>query len=218
MNAWRLIESPPSDIFSQMNLDRELFEEAVRDPSLPPLLRIYRVCEPAVTVGCSYPKKRSLFLELKNLFFFWKKKRPLCIRPTGGGWVEHGNDLIYSVIARRNSFPTFGRVRTSYLSFHEAVQEAFLGLKIKTHLFRCDEVDIKKAGRSRRIGDCFREPVATDVGKGEQKVAGGAQWRRREAFLHQGSIQIPPGVSFDDLKAVLIGSFERKFAVVWQKN
>jgi len=189
-----------------MALDRELFEEFVCEPALPPLLRIFRVNVPAVTVGRLFAR-HSPQIDLS-----------VCVRPTGGGLVRHGNDLIYSVMARRDSFPTFGMTRTSYLSFHEAVQEAFLILGFPTRLFRCDEAkerDQRRRGRRPRVEECFKEPVATDVLLEESKVAGGGQWRRREAFLHQGSIQIPKGMAYNALRDALRSAFKRKFGIVW---
>lgn len=142
----------------------------------------------------------------------------ICIRPTGGGLVRHGSDLIYSVIARSNSFPAFHQVRTSYLSFHEAVQEAFQKLGIETRLFRCDDSRARaNAKRGSSLDDCFRRPVPTDVAIGERKIAGGAQRRRGQAFLHQGSIQLPEGVSFESFKEALGEAFERQFGIVWDK-
>ena len=118
MRRWRLVEFPLSNIFDQMQLDRELFEAFIQDQETPPLLRIFQVNQPGMTVGRLHPAAKSV-----------------CVRPTGGGVVCHGNDLIYSVMARRDSFPTFHQVRTSYLSFHEAVQTAFLKLNHETEFY-----------------------------------------------------------------------------------
>jgi len=191
-----------------MDLDRELFEKFISDPGAVPILRIYRVSEPAVTVGRSY-RGSSLPRTAPHL--------PVCMRPTGGGIVYHGGDLIYSVVARAYSFPTFHQVRTSYLSFHETVQEAFEGLGIVTRLIRCDDPQARSNSKRRGlVEECFRRPVPTDVALGDQKIAGGAQRRRPEGFLHQGSIQLPEGASFDALKGALVPCFQKKFGIVWQ--
>jgi len=185
-----------------MNLDRKLFAEFVEEPSALPLLRVYQVSEPGVTVGYSY-----------------RGKKEFCVRPTGGGLVQHGNDFIYSVLARPDSFPTFRQVRTSYLSFHEVVQEAFSKLGFETSLFRCD--DPKAKGNIRLADpskDCFLAPVPTDVALRGEKIAGGAQKRVRGAFLHQGSIQLPEGSSFDRFKEAFLEAFERKFDILWRKE
>ena len=238
MPPWRLIESPPSDIFFHMNLDRELFEAFLQNPDALPALRIYRVTEPAITVGRSWRKPKPakpgtvlggtvLTVPGVSRLFMTKLSPPepspgepsLCVRPTGGGLVHHGNDLIYSVIARRSSFPTFRQVRTSYLSFHEAVQEAFQKLGIETRLFRCDDSRARlNSKRALHLDDCFHRPVPTDLALGDQKIAGAAQWRRGENFLHQGSLQLPEGISFSALKEALLGAFKRKFGVRWESN
>ena len=183
-----------------MQEDRRLFEEFIQNVDALPALRIYQVSKPSMTVG-------RVFAALRN-------EVAVCVRPTGGGLVRHGEDLIYSVIARRDSFPTFHQVRTSYLSFHEAVQLAFKTLGIETRLFRCDDPAAKKNSKEAfRLKECFRKPVPTDVAVGSQKIAGGAQWRRREGFLHQGSIQFLRGVTYEALKTALIDAFEKKFGI-----
>ena len=211
MNTWRFIESRPADIFAHMALDRELFEEFIQDPGACPVLRVYKVSEPGITVGRSSAKRgQTPFRGLT----------PFCVRPTGGGWVQHGNDLIYSVIARRNTFSTFQLVRTSYLSFHEAIQEALTRLGIETRLFRCDEAEAleKKRSRSPKWSECFKAPVATDLLFQEEKIAGGGQWRKREGFLHQGSIRLLAGLPFDGLKETLKEAFRLKFDIVWDDS
>lgn len=209
MPTWRFIESPPSDIASEMEFDRALFEEALNDLCALPVLRIYRVSKPGVTVGRSYSRSLRGAAGGGGLAM-----TSVCVRPTGGGRVNHGDDLIYSVVARPDTFPTFRQVRTSYLSFHEAVQEAFRNLGIETQLLRCDQPELKKNSGG-LIGDCFKEPVPTDLALGGQKIAGGAQRRRANAFLHQGSVKLPPGIFFEALKEALTSVFETKFEAEW---
>lgn len=209
LNLWQFIESPPSDIFTEMARDRELFEEFVQNPSSLPTLRIFCVKGPAITVGRSW---RSSFHRGYPVPLI-RRAPAVCVRPTGGGLVRHGNDLIYSIMARRDSFPTFHQVRTSYLSFHEAIQIALHNLGIETHLLRCDEV--RPHGDGSAVTDCFLQPVATDVMIGDRKVAGGGQWRRGNCFLHQGSIQLANGVSYEQLKEALSDAFQEKFKIIW---
>lgn len=199
-----------------MNLDRELFEEFFQHEAALPLLRICQVTEPAMTGGRSW---RSSLRGSVSKQGRSNLDVALCLRPTGGGLVRHGNDLIYSVIARKDTFPTFGLVRTSYLSFHEAVQEAFRQLGIEARLLRCDEAkQMTHRGRQVAVRDCFKMPIATDVLLGKQKIAGAAQWRRSGAFLHQGSIQIPSRISFEALKGAFVAAFEKKFEVIWKEG
>lgn len=195
MHAWRLIESPELDIAGQMDFDRRLFETFLEDPEAQPLLRIYRVPEPGVTVG--YSAGPSL-----------RGAAPV-VRPTGGGRVFHGNDLIYTVIARHDSFPTFRLVRTSYLTFHEIIQETLAGFGIEASFVRCDNSEAKQNSR-RLVKDCFSTPVPTDLVYEGKKIAGAAQRRKKGAFLHQGSVELVAGVTFDRLRSALLESFGRK--------
>lgn len=240
MTGWRLLESAPVEIGGAMETDRRLFEKFQSDPQALPLLHIYRTKERGMTVGHSWKLSRWQLLRLRLRSFLKGQKPQLHIRPTGGGLVEHGEDLIYSVVARKDTFPTFGRVRTSYLSFHEVVLEALQNLGAEPRLLRCDEVskspsnrrypvpfvfnmryrvpfDFGKRGLRRPLSECFKDPVATDVLEGNRKVAGGAQRRSAGVFLHQGSVRIPAGKSFEDLKGALVKSFEEKFGAAWKE-
>ena len=182
-----------------MDIDRRLFEEFLQDPKALPILRVFRAKAAAITVGRSWRKKRL--------------PEGAVLRPTGGGLVRHGNDFIYTVIARKDTFPTFGMVRTSYLSLHEAVLAALEKRAILARLYRCDEPRTHQA----TFGECFLEPVATDVLLNRQKIAGGAQWRRAGVFLHQGSILLLKGMSFDVFKRTFLIAFEEQFGCIWDK-
>ncbi len=109
----------------QMTLDRLLFE-AHQSKNEAPLLRIFYSSSPWVTVGYAANKQPGYALAasqhaLKNL--------PVCRRLTGGGTVIHGNDLIFSLIARKQDDPEkFESVDTSYRHLHEAVKLAFQNL------------------------------------------------------------------------------------------
>ncbi len=209
-SLWQLVESTPSGITDQMDLDRQLFDVFIGDPAEIPVLRIYQVKEPSITIGRSFHQAGIEALQHERI--------PACTRPTGGGLVRHGRDLIYSVIARKDTYPAFHQVRTSYLSFHEAIQQAFKGLGYETDLFRCDDPQAKKNTKgSTSIDECFQKPVPTDLRWKGEKIAGGAQWRKREGFLHQGSIQPVAGLPFEELKSALIHAFQEKFQIEWSE-
>ena len=209
MRRWRLVDSVPSGISSQMELDRQLFEAFIQNPETHPALRIFQVSEPGISLG-RLSRARTGEGSRHDL--------STCVRPTGGGRVEHGNDLIYSVMARRDSYSTFHQVRTSYLSFHEALQTAFRALGVETELFRCDDSNARRNSKlPPGLEDCFKKPVPTDLQWKRRKIAGGAQWRRREGFLHQGSVQLVDGINYDRLKNALIRAFEEKFGIEFEK-
>src|SRR4051812_9719540 len=99
----------------QMAVDEILFREYEqaeenRAGAREPVLRIYFSSEPWITVGYSHPEIKSV------------TEIPVCRRITGGGRVEHGRDLIFSVVAGKKDDESFGSVRISYLKIHEAVK------------------------------------------------------------------------------------------------
>ena len=108
-------------------------------------------------------------------------------RWTGGGIVEHGEDLTYSLcIPRSCAFAAF-RSAESYRRIHAAVARArrSCGAAPASH----DSATGSPAA-SPMVNACFERPVLHDLVAGGRKVAGGAQRRNRTGLLHQGSIRL----------------------------
>ncbi len=162
----------------QLALDEILFRQMEFAVSSRPVLRFYYSSEPWVTVGYSFKNG-----ELKN-----RQALKVCRRITGGGSVSHGNDLIFSLVARKDHDDSFASVRLSYLKIHEAVKWGLDSLGKTTRFYRCDE----KLPKGK---DCFRFPIATDLALGEEKIAGGGQKRSSGVMLHEESVKIPKRVS-----------------------
>ena len=187
----------------QMALDEILFrgvENGNSETFFPfdlPIFRIFFSSEPWVTVGYSHDLSR-----IPNPEF----RIPVCRRMTGGGIVEHGRDLIFSIVARKTDDESFKSVRLAYLKIHEAVKAAFEAGGLRPRFYRCDE----NLPRGR---ECFGFPIATDLALGDKKVAGGAQKRSSGALLHQESIQDVHGLDLFDLAAALRLSFEKTFDI-----
>ena len=178
----------------QMALDEIIFRQVEKEngvSSSSPLLRFYFSSEPWVTVGYSYREKLE---------------GAVCRRITGGGRVNHGKDLIFSLVARKEQDKSFSSVRMSYLKIHEAVKLAFESLGIQPRFFRCDEP--LPPGK-----DCFRFPIATDLGIEEEKIAGGAQKRSAGTLLHQESVKIPKRVEARDFISSICRGFETIFEI-----
>ncbi len=131
---------------------------------------------------------------------------PVCRRITGGGRVEHGKDLIFSLTARTSEDDSFSSVRMSYLKIHEVIKAALEAFELKPFFYRCDE-------RLPRGNDCFHFPIATDLRVGNRKVAGGAQKRSAGALLHQESIQGMGSLDPKELIRVLREKIEERFEV-----
>ena len=90
----------------QMALDEVLFRNMEENPG-EPVLRFYYADGPSVTVGYSHKGTDKGTIP----------------RMTGGGRVIHGDDLIFSLIARKEHDESFRSVRVSYWKIHEALKE-----------------------------------------------------------------------------------------------
>ena len=144
------------------------------------LLRFYRWAQP--TVSCGYFETS---LSAQSV----AQGREIVRRWTGGGIVEHGEDLTYSLCVPRSC--SFGGLRSteSYRRIHACVARA---------LDRCGLRAASQDGfgsispRAPRANACFEHPVLHDLLAGGRKIAGGAQRRNRVGLLHQGSIRVDP--------------------------
>lgn len=195
MRAWSLFPVISAPMPYQMALDDLLFRSAIASALPNPVLRIYFSSESWTTAGYSDPGP-------------FPAHTRVCKRITGGGRVEHGQDVIFSLTARKDDEESFHSVSVSYWKIHEAVKIAFEKLGEKPRFYRCDE-------KLPKGGECFVYPIATDLELDGRKVAGGAQKRSLGALLHQESIQLPPRmdrfVFADALREGFGGIFQTEF-------
>ena len=140
-----------------------------------PLLRIYRWAGPSVSIGCFDPAE--------PVARRWPEHE-LVRRWTGGGTVEHGRDLTFSLLVPRPFRLALIPATESYRVIHAAVADAFarVGHPVATH----ETISAPDRTASRA---CFENPVPFDLLVSDRKVAGGAQRRTRRGLLHQGSVQ-----------------------------
>lgn len=166
-----------------------------------PVLRIYRWDEPTVSFGYFEP-----WSGVADQF----PARKLVRRWTGGGAVEHGTDLTYSLLVPRSHSITNGRAGESYRLIHLALRQCFsrLGWGI-LELSGGVSVAAKPAVRA-----CFTQPVEYDLMEGDRKLGGAAQRRTRAGLLHQGSLRIPrlAGQNTACFVSVLADSFAEAWA------
>ncbi len=195
MNEWFLYPVLTAPMPFQMELDRILFEQCrFGDSNLRfPILRFYFSSEPWISVGYSHQN------------FQPKENIPFCVRPTGGGVVYHGEDLIFSVIARKTAHESFGSVRASYVKIHEVIQAAFEQLGEKAR-FYSTQTELPR-GR-----ECFDFPIESDLAVAGRKVAGGSQKRSVGIMLHQESIQ-PLGKNPNELIRAIEDQFQKILGV-----
>lgn len=207
--TWHKLPRISAPMPFQMALDEVLFRQSQEEKIQVPLIRFFFSSEPWITVGYSSLKRGNPYRKTAALIH--RSRVPVCRRMTGGGSVLHGDDLIFSLIARKSAHEYFSSVRVSYLHIHEAVKAAMEKLGFSPRFYRCDE-------RLTAGEDCFVFPVATDLELKGRKVAGGSQKRSAGLLLHEESIRVPDGMDAGDLVNEIERSMETVFGVSLQAS
>jgi lipoate-protein ligase A len=149
-------------------------DEALLQHAAFPTLRIYGWRERAVSLGYF-----SRFAEAQRA----AAGREMVRRWTGGGLVEHGGDLTYTLIVPRAAAFFQYPPLESYRLIHGQIAQWLMGRGIAA----C----VAPSASAEKSGACFASHVRYDVVAGVIKLAGAAQRRTRWGLLHQGSIQLP---------------------------
>ncbi|MEM9282702.1 MAG: hypothetical protein AAGA96_12815 [Verrucomicrobiota bacterium] len=155
-----------------MALDQAIFDHTSRSGEA--VIRFYHWDHPAITVG--YFRRPSA-----------EKSIPggVVRRFTGGGQVEHGEDLTFVLTLPPGSEHAMATSEKRYRWIHTALQEA---LDEAGHRVRLERTPTPSG-----TGPCFETPVTWDLldpSSGE-KIGGGAQRRSRGGVIHQGSLRLP---------------------------
>ena len=195
----RLILDTAHSATFNMAADEFLMEQQSLSDGLP-TLRIYTWDVPSVSIGYfqDVAKTTRRFHEGATMV--------VVKRITGGGLVQHGSDLTFSLALRKNNPYLPSDVKMSYLKVNEALR---LGLK---DLYpELDYADCKTApsGRGDQERICFEKPSCYDLLVGGKKVVGASQRRREGAILHQSSVFLK------DPKPVLIEKILSGFRKLW---
>ncbi len=154
------------------------------------ILRLYRWARPEVTFG--YPQRWS---DVEPL----TRGRPATRRWTGGGLVEHGDDLTITLALPATTTNAPLRPAESYHLIHAAIRDV---LAPTYPAIRLATVDDAAAGLA-----CFTSPACQDVLLDRRKIVGGAQRRTRLGLLYQGSLQgiePPPNFATDLAHALAV--------------
>jgi lipoyl(octanoyl) transferase len=187
----RLIrEERPRSAAENMAVDETLFLTANC-----PVLRFYRWIRPAVSFG---------------YFTSWKEvalrfsERDLVRRWTGGGIVEHGQDLTYSLVC-----PNAASLPTT-IGFYRFVHLAIANILRKSGC----PVEIAQLTEPIQSSACFEKAVRFDLKLRGEKIAGAAIRRNRKGLLLQGSIQrLEVPVQFGVMLADALGDQVDSFVV-----
>lgn len=178
--SWTIIETKAASAEENMCTDAALLENlgAYQDP----ILHLYEWERPSVTYGL-----------LTNPLDFLKVEEAkkwgidLAKRPTGGGIIFHLWDYAFSVLVPASS-PYFSEnTLENYAFINNRVLDAIKNyFSSSLELISSDAV--AKDPFCERF--CMAKPTKYDVVFQGKKVAGAAQRRTKNGFLHQGSIAL----------------------------
>lgn len=213
MKIWRILPLISGPMPFQMALDeihfRRFEQSFLRKEAPQPVLRFFMTAEAWVSSGYAYSgwghgKVPSADGGMAQEF----RGYPRCRRLTGGGYVLHQGDLMFSLIVSKNEDERLRSVKTSYGIIHEALRMAFRRAGRETRFYRCDE-------RLPSGSDCFLFPIASDLGWKGRKIAGGGQKRSSGVLLHQESVRRMPGLDPQDLLGHISEAVAEVFGAVF---
>ena len=178
----QVLDTGVSSAEENMSLDAKLLEALLPDGR--PILHLYEWSRPSATYGHFIQPEKHLDLDKAKSY-----NLDLARRPTGGGIVFHIWDFAFSFLMPANH-PRFSlNTLENYEFVNQAVLEAvrdLLKLK-KTPEIIPDNMEVKAEGCQ---NFCMGRPTQYDVVLDGMKIAGAAQRRRKQGYLHQGTISL----------------------------
>lgn len=179
---WKILDTGKRSAEDNMAIDAKLLEEMKPDDS--PILHLYEWEGKAATYGYFLDPKKFLDLEKARAL-----RLSLARRPTGGGIIFHVSDLAFSVLVPAN-FPHYStNTLDNYDFINNAVKRgvnSFFENPESLSLLPDEPLPLDESCRH----FCMAKPTKYDVMLGGRKIAGAAQRRRKQGYLHQGSIAI----------------------------
>jgi lipoate-protein ligase A len=159
-----------------MRFDEKLLENLL--PTSKPILHLYRWANPSATFGYFIDPKEHLRQS---------SKIDLARRPTGGGILFHIWDLAFSFLMpaehprfSQNTLENYQFVNNAVL---QAVQSYF---SLPGELIPDDAPSLAPECKN----FCMAKPTQYDVVYRGTKIAGAAQRKRKQGYLHQGTISL----------------------------
>lgn len=174
----KTIFSDKNTASKNMTIDAQLLKDL--RPSDPPILHFYEFSQPAATHGL-FLKPEEYLTRVDTL--------DVAKRPTGGGVLFHMWDHTFSLLIPSGHALYSNDTMLNYKRIHEIVLEAvreFTKPLFRIHLMSQDPMPLYPETQHY----CFAKPTQFDVMIAGKKVAGAAQRRKRNGFLHQGSISV----------------------------
>lgn len=173
----RILQDPALDGPTNMARDEALLVRAGSGAS-PPTLRLYQWDPPTISLG--YFQRFADYERLPSPL----NSLAVVRRQTGGGAILHDLELTYSLTIPIDHSLLEGGPNSLYEVVHDAVIASLATLGIPAMRGGQDD----DSGPARGPMFCFQRRHRFDVLVGQEKVAGSAQRRTREAILQHGSI------------------------------
>jgi lipoate---protein ligase len=180
--AWNILETKAASAEENMQLDAKLLENL--EGQERPILHLYEWEKQSATFG--YFVKPEDLLDLAEA-----KKRGLDLarRPTGGGVVFHLWDLAFSVLVPAKSKLFSTNTLDNYNLVNRVVKDVvkeFIGISEEIGLIP-DDAPFQDQTCTHF---CMARPTKYDVMLQGKKIAGAAQRKTKDGFLHQGTIAL----------------------------
>lgn len=184
ITTWQVIRRGKSSAIQNMNFDKDLLSSL--DKHLAPILHLYDWERESITYGHFIKPETWLDMDCaKQLEIDFSK------RPTGGGIVFHMCDLAFSLLVPAHH-PCFSQNTLENYAFVNAIVmdavKAFNDQTENLSLLPASFNSLQEAD----MHFCMARPTIYDVMLHGKKVAGAAQRRTKNGFLHQGTIFLKP--------------------------
>jgi lipoate-protein ligase A len=196
---WEILDTGVSSAEKNMQIDADLL--ASLDKHKQPLIHFYEWERDSATFG--YFTDPAHFLDLSEAD---KQGLALARRSTGGGIVFHMWDLAFSLLVPASS-PEFSmNTLENYAFVNHAVLMAVEEFLQNTGNLSLTKTDFQSRDPHCRYF-CMAKPTKYDLVQNGQKIAGAAQRKAKNGFLHQGTIALvmPPE---EYLRAILLPGTE----------
>ena len=216
MIEWRVIVSEKLSSAMNMAIDETILNGIIAGTS-PPTIRFYDWLFPTASYGYNQSWEKELDLELvrKNNFDYVR-------RPTGGRLVLHYDEVTYAVIAPAVD-QLSGNVIQSYSEISRALREGFLLMGLDVDLERGE---LSTQHQRENLNPCFTSSSRYELKYMNKKIAGSAQFRKKNVILQHGSIllnhdqskvaDILPGLSSEQRQRV--GKYLSRKSTAINKN
>lgn len=182
MKKLQILDTGIKPAQENMEIDHELLGNL--KPGDNPILHLYDWKNPSLTYG--------YFLKPSNVLDLEKAKKwnlDLARRPTGGGVIFHVSDFAFSVLIPKDHHGYFDNTLSNYKFINDLVLLAYSKAFAKEFSLNLLQTE-PKAPDIASSHFCMAKPTKYDIMIGDKKIVGAAQRKKREGFLHQGSIAI----------------------------